>query len=554
MNIKVKRILCGMIAAASIFSIAGCGQQKQPNTTSNGSKGDGLPLGKYDTPIEITYALKSSAAQKFLPGESYESNIWTKKIEEELGIKLNIAWDADSATDAYTNKLNICLVSKDLPDVFAMDAKQYASAVQAGLLYDMTDILEEYASDRVKAEIESFPEAIEAAKVNDRLYAIPQLGGNSAMGCQVWWIREDWRNKLNLPEPKNFNDILEICRAFTFNDPDGNGADDTYGMALQKDLFGSTGVIDGVAAAYGSMLEKQGVWFKNDSGEIVYGGIQPETKKALQVLRDMYSEGLIDPEFGVKDSNKIGEDIIASKVGVMCGPNWHGLHPINELVKKDENAIFKAYPIMTEEGLADRVPAYWPIWQYFGVSADCEHPEAIVKIMNLQKEICNTDSSQEIYEQYERKGDIEISKMVPVAIGSPQVDFRVQESISKAIENNDGGVNIPPAFKVRYNNVMNYINTGDVNNYGIWSQMGPGGSVSIIRDYDARGAVVTTELRGVDTPIVTKYTPTLQKLELEAFSNIIRGASIDEFDAYVSDWHKLGGDQVAEEINNLYNK
>lgn len=43
-------------------------------------------------------------------------------------------------------------------------------------------------------------------------------------------------------------------------------------------------------------------------------------------------------------------------------------------------------------------------------------------------------------------------------------------------------------------------------------------------------------------------------MELEAFSNIIRGASIDEFDKYTEDWHKLGGDRMTEEINSLYNK
>ena len=550
---KIKRIISAVLIFALAAATFGC-TKKNESVSTDPAAGDGDPFGKYDPPIEITYALKSSAAQKFLPGENYDINTWTKIIEERLGIKLKIAWDADSATDAYSNKLNICFASKDLPNVLAMDAEQYASAVQSGLLCDMTDIFEEYASDRVKAETELFPEAVEASKINDRLYAIPQMGGVPAMGCQVWWIREDWRQNLNLPEPQNFNDILEICRAFSNEDPDGNGQKDTYGMALQKDLFGSTGVIDGVGAAYGAMLEKQGMWFKDGSGKIVYGGIQPETKTALQTLQNMYSEGLIDPEFGVKDSNKISEDIISGKVGVICGPNWHGLYPISELVKKDSNAIFKAYPLFDEEGPAKKVAAYWPIWQYFGVSADCEHPEAIVKIMNLQKEICNKDSSQEIYEQYERKDDVEISKLCPVAIGSPTLDFQVYESIRDSIAANDGGESIRPAFMIRYNNVMKYINNKDPECYGIWSQLGPEGSMGILHDYADRDVVVTTELRGVTTPVIKKYRPTLLKMELEAFSNIIRGASIEEFDKYVEDWHKLGGDQIAEEINSLYNK
>lgn len=554
-NKKFKSVFaCFTAAAISCGMLAGCGGGKQETASSGAAEGDMDPFGKYDPPIEITYSLKSSAAQKFLPGEDYENNIWTKLIEEKLGIKLKIAWDADSATDAYSNKMNLCLASKDLPDFFAIDAKQYASAAQSGLLYDMTEIFEQYASDRVKQAVSVFPEAIEASKINDRLYAIPQLGGTPAMGCQVWWIREDWREKLNLPEPQNFNDIVEICRAFVEQDPDGNGKNDTYGMALQKDLYGSMGVIDGVGAAYGAMLEKQGVWYKDDSGSIVYGGIQPSTKEALQALQDMYKDGLIDNEFGVKDSNKISEDIINGKIGVMCGPNWHCLYPFGDLVKKDSNARFKAYPLMDMDGPADKVAAYWPIWQYFGVSANCEHPEAIVKIMNLQKEMCNEDSTQDVYEKYERKDDVEISKLCPYAIGSPDVDFKVYEAINNSIQNNDKGESIKPAFRKRYENVMKYINNGDLEQYGIWGQLGPGGSMGILHDYADRGAVVTTEVRGVDTPTMTKYRSTLANLELEVFSDIIKGGSIDQFDKFVEDWKKLGGTKMEEEINNLYNK
>ena len=114
-------------------------------------------------------------------------------IEDKLGIKLKTLHGTRiPATDAYANKLNICLASKGLAECLRNGRGAVCERGSSGLLYDMTDIFEEYASDRVKAETEQFPEAVEGVgKINDRLAnAIPQLGGVPAMACQVWWVRE----------------------------------------------------------------------------------------------------------------------------------------------------------------------------------------------------------------------------------------------------------------------------------------------------------------------------------------------------------------------------
>ncbi|MNP53403.1 hypothetical protein D3C76_1478770 [compost metagenome] len=41
----------------------------------------------------------------------------------------------------------------------------------------------------------------------------------------------------------------------------------------------------------------------------------------------------------------------------------------------------------------------------------------------------------------------------------------------------------------------------------------------------------------------------LRDLQLEAYMNIILGRSIDEFDQFVENWRKLGGDQITSEVN-----
>jgi putative aldouronate transport system substrate-binding protein len=47
----------------------------------------------------------------------------------------------------------------------------------------------------------------------------------------------------------------------------------------------------------------------------------------------------------------------------------------------------------------------------------------------------------------------------------------------------------------------------------------------------------------------------LDKIKSETFMKIITGnAPISEFDKFVDDWKKLGGDQITKEVNDWYAK
>ena len=43
---------------------------------------------------------------------------------------------------------------------------------------------------------------------------------------------KDWLDKLGLEQPKTIDDFYNVPKAFKEQDPDGNGANDTYGMIV----------------------------------------------------------------------------------------------------------------------------------------------------------------------------------------------------------------------------------------------------------------------------------------------------------------------------------
>jgi putative aldouronate transport system substrate-binding protein len=57
------------------------------------------------------------------------------------------------------------------------------------------------------------------------------------------------------------------------------------------------------------------------------------------------------------------------------------------------------------------------------------------------------------------------------------------------------------------------------------------------------------EYKNIPTPSMVDKGSTLDKMENETFIKIIMGASIDEFDKFIENWKKLGGDEITKELN-----
>jgi putative aldouronate transport system substrate-binding protein len=45
-------------------------------------------------------------------------------------------------------------------------------------------------------------------------------------------FRQDWLDKLGLKAPGNYRGFVQVAKAFTEQDPDGNGQNDTYGITI----------------------------------------------------------------------------------------------------------------------------------------------------------------------------------------------------------------------------------------------------------------------------------------------------------------------------------
>lgn len=564
-----------ILLLAGILVITACSGNNSSNsntgnTSSNNNSNKGTdtpsavsetadgPMSKYDPPITISMVRNLSDVVEnnvlsVLDDETFEDNRWTRVYEEELGIKITYDWivKGNPDSDAYKQKMNVTLASGELPDVTPVDAIQLQQLVEADMLEDMTEYYEKYASPLLKDILGQEGSApFDAATYNGRLMAIPETGSNMESG-QYLWVRMDWLNKLGLEPPKTMADVRKIAKAFTENDPDGNGKPDTFGLVATKDLSGGFGGLEGFFAGFNAYPD---IWIENDQGELVFGSIQPEVRDALKALQEMAANGEIDKEFGIKDGGKVSEDIAAGRIGMNYGEQWNSIWPLQLNVNNDKNAQWQAFPIVSD--LADnqsvKVPLKFRTTKYFAVRKGAENPEAIIKLFNMHVEK-NWGETADFDYYYAPPEAESVWQLSPVQPAPPKKNVEAFRAIDAARKANDFSKLEGEAKTIQ--GKLEMFESGSEEGFALWGWeriYSAEGSMGIAHQYDSNGQYLLDKFVGAPTPTMVERQSTLKKLQNEVFVKIILGDSLDNFDKFVQDWKTLGGDDITKEVNAWY--
>jgi len=513
-------------------------------------------LSKYDPAIDIVFvrAVDNDLTSNVLPqtpNETIESNRWFDLYQEELGINISYAWTVQGGytDDAYKQKINVTLASGDLPDVITVTSAQLKQLADADVIEDLTGYFDQYASDLTRQVYsDEGSSVLDSATFEGKLMAIPNLEA-SIESAQFLWIRKDWLDKLGLDVPTTMQELLAVSTAFATQDPDGNGIADTYGLAITKDLYAGCMGVEGFFAGFHAYPN---FWTTDADGKLVYGSVQPEMKDALTALAAMYQNGEIDQEFGVKDGGKVAETIAAGKIGIDFGEQWNPLYPLNQNYNNDPTADWISLPIPSVDDTAVSVPLKFRTNMYFAVRKGFEHPEALVKLVNmhLEKNWGETNNFSWYYMPAEN-GNTSVWKFSPVTPYPPYKNLNAFLEI-EAARNADAMDTLVGEAKVIQSNVDAYL-AGDGSVWG-WDKIyGVEGVYNVLKAYRDNGQLLVEKFTGAPTETMVERRATLEQMEKEMIVKVIMGAaSIDEFDKFVSDWYQLGGQAITDEVNAWY--
>lgn len=226
-------------------------------------------------------------------------------IEEFSGKQLEITWVPNSS---YGDRTNVTLASDNIPEVMVVQGKTpaFVRSAQAGAFWDLSDKLDKYPNLKPKT-----PSTLENSSINGDVFGIFRL--RDPMRTAVI-VRKDWLDKLGLSMPETTEDLYKVAQAFTTQDPDGNGQDDTYGIVIPKwpAGYGTASPYDVVETWFGA----PNGWGERD-GRLVPGFDTPEFLEANKFMKQMIDEGLVNPDFATLDSAKWNDPFFNGKGGII---------------------------------------------------------------------------------------------------------------------------------------------------------------------------------------------------------------------------------------------
>ncbi len=211
-------------------------------------------------------------------------------IRDKLDIDLKLTALPSNESDQDV-KIQAAAAANNLPDLFMVRRDVLSRLVPQGLLAPVDDL---YAKMPVRTAAHYDEVSKSHARIGGKSYGLADPG--SIMKNEGLLIRKDWLDNLGLAIPKTIDELWEVMRAFTFDDPDGNGRNDTWG-------YGAFQEINNYEAWPGRRLEPlfgafgvEGTWNMEEANAGL-NVMKPAFYDAMVFLKGIVDEGIIDPNW-----------------------------------------------------------------------------------------------------------------------------------------------------------------------------------------------------------------------------------------------------------------
>lgn len=358
---KQKKLLALLMAGCMTLGMAGVVQAEEPAWTN-------------DDTAEITILYKGDNVPD-------ADNIVIQELEKRTNTQINIIYVSSGES---TTKRNAMVASGEMPDIFFVDNVYANELKEQGLIADLTDVLTAVAPEM----LETYSEELNLVPANkDGLYMIPNMKTPYVIELV---IRKDWLDNLGLEMPTDLESFAQVMHAFTYDDPDGNGEDDTFGLAGSMEVMSWGNTFASIFGAYGIPAYRN---IELEDGTVTSWVKHPNFIEAMQYIKALIDDGVVEPDFMTIPAMSMYEKLWTGTAGAMefmgHGPlaNWMPGRYV-----EDPLPVFDYTVLEGPYGDSGTQEVYLDTNYGFAVAADTENMEGVARIIKF----CNSDEGNEL--------------------------------------------------------------------------------------------------------------------------------------------------------------
>ncbi|MCU6712749.1 extracellular solute-binding protein [Paenibacillus sp. J5C_2022] len=430
---------------------------------------------------------------------------YIKRLRELSGYDIDFTW---VPVDKYKERLSTSIAGENLTDIVvgsSTDGPIY-NAIKSGLFWEVGPYLKEFPNLAGLNE-----QVLNNTKVDGKIYGVYRARPLSREGII---FRKDWLDNLGLEAPDTYDEFIDLLYAFTNDDPDGNGKDDTYG------IFAGGGNVRAFLTMHG-VAQK---WHLEEDGTINVWFLTEPFKDVVRLFKKMYDDGVIPTDYLLL---KEPEEMNKSHIGIKTG------------ALDDVDKLFKELPKLTPTAVLD-------VMQYpkgpdgvrrakgtSGFNGMYMIPKTSVKTEERLKEVLGfldmlwSPDGQNLFNW-----------------GLEDVNYKVEDG--KAIVTNpDFGKNAQDIFQIRSDDGKKAL---------------PGAEDAVNSKVkklqtESESFAIFDPTTNIDSETYNERGKQLEKDVEAAMNKYITGEiAEDELDKAIQSWKELGGDQILKEFNEAYQK
>ncbi len=299
-------------------------------------------------------------------------NFFTEWINENSPV--NIEWKPIPVND-MEERINVLFAAGEAPDLIMHPWQgKFENWASQGLLMPIDDLIKNHSTN-YKEFWANDTTIQKMGRVNDATYIF--INKKLFEPHQMLIIRQDWLDALGLDAPTTTDEFFEVAKAFTFDDPDGNGKDDTYGYDL---------AFIGEMAMWAMFQAPDNNDFLLEGNKVVH--TYEHKKDSVAFMKKLYDAGVVSPDFltdkGAADAE---QRMLTGKLGMMAFPRWKVNRTRMEtfLTNVPDGEIV---PIPLPESKYGTFTAHigFPYATNLGIDAKSEYPEEIMAYIDWTME------------------------------------------------------------------------------------------------------------------------------------------------------------------------
>jgi putative aldouronate transport system substrate-binding protein len=439
------------------------------------------------------------------------------RLEKLTGTSLKIDWISN---DNYTEKMVNALETNTLKQVTYVNGADYGlvkNSIRSDMFWEIGPYLDDYPNlNRLKRE------ALDETKVDGKIYGLFSERPPSRQGLI---IRKDWLDKLGLKEPGTLDELYHMLVMFTRGDPDGNGKNDTIGLADRNDL------IFGAFKTFSSYFGAPNNW------GLVNGKLSPEFMSqeyidTMNFMKKLYDEKLVNADFPVTSKQIQRYMLITGKAGAVVGAMDDAQRLQEQMRKTNPNAeLTLVNRIRGPEGYG-----IWSIPDYSGV------------FLFSKKAIPSERDLRTILQFFDRTMDPDVGNFLK--FGQEGKHYTVQDSkvVMNQTASESFNQDIRPLYSLMIANLSNpnLLKPSDKDQDRLMllaNKLAEDNESFLIRDPTVGLSSMTNDAQGATiAPIIANatYNYILGKIDLAGFQKEIAA------------WKQSGGDAITAEFNAAY--